>query len=239
MPRVEASTIELHGFPVYEAIPDGDVRGGAIVIQEAFGVNDHIEDVTRRLAAEGWRALAPHIFHRSDDPVIPYGDIQAAMTHIRRLTGQGLLADADACLEHLAANGLPTGRVAVTGFCMGGTVAFYLAATRPLGAASTFYGGGIAESRWPGVPAMLDLAPELRTPWLGLFGEVDQGIPVADVARLRGAAEDADVPTEIVRYPGAGHGFHCDARPQSHHEASARDAWTRTLAWFNAHVAEG
>ena len=85
---------------------------------------------------------------------------------------------------------------------------------------------------------MLDLAPGLQTPWLGLFGDQDQGIPVVDVERLREAVAAAGVPTEIVRYPGAGHGFHCDARPEAYHEPSAGDAWARTLAWFDDHVPE-
>jgi carboxymethylenebutenolidase len=83
---------------------------------------------------------------------------------------------------------------------------------------------------------MVDMAPTLQTPWLGLFGEEDQNIPVRDVERLRDAAAAAEIPTEVVVYPGAGHGFHCDARPQSYHEPSAKDAWDRTLAWFDVHV---
>jgi carboxymethylenebutenolidase len=234
---MNSNTITLSGnLPAHEAIPDGPVRGGALVIQEAFGVNHHIEDVTRRLAAEGWHALAPHLFHRTGDPVIAYEDIPNVMEHMRALSGEGLLADIDACLGHLDAAGLSAGRVAITGFCMGGTVTFLAAAKRPLGAAVTFYGGGVSESRWEGVPAMLDLASDLQTSWLGLFGDQDQGIPVAEVEQLREAAAAAAVPTEIVRYADAGHGFHCDARPASHHEASALDAWTRTLSWFDRYV---
>jgi carboxymethylenebutenolidase len=234
---MESNTITLEDrLPVYEATPDGPVRGGAVVIQEAFGVNHHIEDVTRRLAAEGWHALAPHLFHRTGDPVIAYDDISTAMEHIRALTGEGLLADIDACLARLDAAGFSAGRVAITGFCMGGTVTFLAAAKRALGAAVTFYGGGVSESRWEGLPSMLELAPELQTPWLGLFGDRDQGIPVTDVERLREATAGAAVPAEIVRYADAGHGFHCDARPASYHEASASDAWARTLSWFDRYV---
>jgi carboxymethylenebutenolidase len=233
---MHAQTINLGKGPVYEAIPDAAPHGGALVIQEAFGVNGHIEDVTRRLADGGWHALAPHIFHRTGDPVIPYDDIPAVMEHMRALTGDGLLEDVDACLAHLGERGLSSDRVAITGFCMGGTVTFLVACRRPLGAAVTFYGAGVAESRWKGVPSMLDLAPELQTPWLGLFGDLDQGIPVADVERLRQAVEDAKVSADIVRYPEAGHGFHCDQRPQSYDETSAKDGWTRALAWFDEHI---
>jgi carboxymethylenebutenolidase len=83
---------------------------------------------------------------------------------------------------------------------------------------------------------MEDLAPSLQTPWLGLFGDEDKSIPVRDVELLREAVGSAGVPAEIVVYPGAGHGFHCDARPESYHEPSAKDAWPRTLAWFEAQV---
>src|SRR5438132_3032957 len=117
---MRTQTIHPGDVPVYEAIPDASPRGGAIVIQEAFGVNDHIEDVTRRLADAGWYTLAPHVFHRTGDPVIPYDDIPAVMEHMRALTGDGLLDDVDACLAHLGEQGLSSSRAAITGFCMGG-----------------------------------------------------------------------------------------------------------------------
>jgi carboxymethylenebutenolidase len=113
-------------------------------------------------------------------------------------------------------------------------VAFLAGARRALGAAVTFYGGGVKEGRF-GMPALVELATELKTPWLGLFGDRDQGIPVADVELLRAEAATAEVPTEIVRYPEAEHGFHCDARP-SYHGLSALDAWERTLRWFKTHL---
>jgi carboxymethylenebutenolidase len=120
---------------------------------------------------------------------------------------------------------------------MGGSVTFLAAARRTLGAAVTFYGGGVGEGRF-GMPPLVEMAPGLRTPWLGLFGDKDQSIPVDQVEALRGAAAQASVPTEIVRYAEAGHGFHCDARPDSYHEFSARDAWRRTLDWFDRHLAK-
>jgi carboxymethylenebutenolidase len=220
--------------PIYEAAEQGVPKGGVIVVQEAFGVNDHIKDVTERFAAEGYRAIAPHFFHRSGDPVISYDDFDTAMQHIRQLTKEGIAEDLAAAHEHLSNDGFEDDRVAVVGFCMGGTVAFIEAHDRTLGAAVTFYGSGIAEGRF-GAPALKDLAPELKTPWLGLYGDQDQGIPVEQVEQLREAVTNAPVDTEIVRYPDAGHGFHCDAR-SAYHEASARDAWSRTLAWLDEHL---
>jgi carboxymethylenebutenolidase len=118
---------------------------------------------------------------------------------------------------------------------MGGTVAFFAATQWHLGAAVTFYGGGISQGRF-GFPSLLDIAPELQTPWLGLYGDRDQGIPVDEVESLRRVVAKAPVPTEIVRYPQAVHGFNNNDRPDAYHEPSAKDAWARTLAWFGQYL---
>lgn len=223
----------------YEAVPDGTPRGGVVVIQEAFGVTSHIEDVCRRFAAAGWQAVAPHLFHRTGSPVFSYeADMSEVRPQMGALKGPQILADVDAVLDHLNGAGLPPARCGIVGFCMGGTVAAYVAAARPLGAAVTFYGGGVVEPRWEGVPALVELAPGFRTPWLGLYGDKDASIPPEQVERLRDAAATGALRTELVRYPEAGHGFHCDDRPKAYHEASARDAWQRTLEWFEQHIAD-
>ena len=113
---------------------------------------------------------------------------------------------------------------------MGGTVALFTATRHRLGAAVSFYGGGVRTPYWDGVPPLVDLAPLLRTPWLGLYGEEDKLISVDDVAELREAAGRAGVPTEIVSYPGAGHAFHSDDRAAVYRAEAAADAWARTLA---------
>jgi carboxymethylenebutenolidase len=168
--------------------------------------------------------------------VIDYEDMQTVVEHIMQLSADGLEADLDATLAHLAGAGFAAPRVGVVGFCMGGSVSFLAAARRSLGAAVTFYGGGIAEGRF-GIPALAELAPQLQTPWLGLFGDQDQTIPVEQVEALRTAAASASVPTEIVRYADAEHGFHCDAR-SSYHEVSAKDAWARALQWFDTNLSK-
>jgi carboxymethylenebutenolidase len=221
-------------MPLYDAESDGTPGAAVIVIQEAFGVNDHIEDVTRRFATEGYRAVAPHLFHRSGDPALGYDDIQKVMPHMQAVTSASLTSDLDATLSYLADAGFESNQVGIVGFCMGGTVAFLAATRYPLGAAVTFYGGGIASGRF-GTPSQIELAPDLVTPWLGLYGDLDQGIPVEEVEALRAAAAKASVPTEVVRYPEAEHGFHCDARP-SFHPSSSQDAWQRTLAWFQSYL---
>jgi carboxymethylenebutenolidase len=224
------------GMQLYDAEPAGAARGAVIVIQEAFGVTDHIEDVCRRFADAGYRAVAPHVFHRTGDPVIAYDDMASVMPHLGGLSPEGLDADIDATLEYLRGKGFRDEQVGIVGFCMGGSVVVFAAAHHALGAAVTFYGGGVTAGRF-GIPPLAELAPSLKTPWLGLFGDQDQSIPTDQVDALREAAKNASVPTEVVRYAEAEHGFHCDAR-SSYHEASAKDGWARTLAWFDSHLAK-
>jgi carboxymethylenebutenolidase len=123
----------------------------------------------------------------------------------------------------------------IVGFCLGGSVALLAATRHPFGAAVTFYGGGVAQGRL-GIPPLIDIAAELRAPWLGLYGDQDPSIPVDEVEKLRVEAAKANVPTSIVRYPEAGHAFHCDPRPSNYHEASARDAWGKAVDWFGRYL---
>jgi carboxymethylenebutenolidase len=217
--------------------PEQTPLGGVVVVQEAFGVTDHIEEVCRRLADIGWLAVAPHLFHRTGDPVLPYDDFSQVRPHMAALTGDGVLADVDAALAYIADAGFPVDTAGIVGFCMGGTVALYTAVERQIGAAVTFYGGGVASGRF-GLPSQLEVAPRLRAPWLGLYGDHDRSIPVDEVERLAAAAAEADVPTEVVRYPDAGHGFHRDGS-DSYVEAAAGDAWMRTLDWFADNLTTG
>jgi carboxymethylenebutenolidase len=115
-------------------------------------------------------------------------------------------------------------------------VTFLVALRRQLGASVGYYGGGLVTARFPQFPALVGEAGDLKTPWLGLFGDLDEGIPIEDVEALRTALDDhATVDFDVVRYPDAGHGFHCDQR-DSFHEESAADGWQRTLTWFAEHL---
>lgn len=236
---MHTATIELSTpdgpMDLYEARPD-NARGAVIVIQEAFGVNEHIEDVTRRLAADDYHAVAPHVFHRAGGGTVPYDDFSKVLPMLSGLSDDAFLVDVDATLDYLAGAGWAASRTGIVGFCMGGRVTFLVAAGRTLGAAVGFYGGGIVTTRFPQLPSLIEEAATLKTPWLGLFGDLDQSIPVDDVERLRAELKSAPVDTEIVRYPDAGHGFHNDVRPDHYHAASAADGWARTLEWFAAHL---
>jgi carboxymethylenebutenolidase len=221
-------------MPGYVTEPDGEPRGTVVVVQEAFGVTAHIQDVTRRIAEAGWRGVAPALFHRQGSPVLAYDDYEAVMPLMAELTAGGLTTDLHGVVAFAESRGTSQDKIGIVGFCMGGTVSCYAATLYPLGAAVTYYGGGVAAGRF-GLPSLVDLAPSLDTPWLGLYGDQDHGIPVEDVEALRAAAASAGVPTEIVRYPDAEHGFNCNDRA-SYNPPAATDAWARTLAWFDRHL---
>jgi carboxymethylenebutenolidase len=222
---------------LYDVTPDVKPSGAVIVIQEAFGVNEHIRDVTRRFAAAGFRAVAPTMFHRAGGGTAPYGDFSKVLPLFADVSDAGIVADVDATIGYLRRAGFADERIGIVGFCFGGRVTFLVATRRRLGAAVGFYGGGIVTKRLPLFDPLIGDAAALATPWLGLFGDEDSGIPIADVEQLR-ATLDRETMTahEIVRYPGAEHGFHCDVRP-SYNEATAKDGWKRTLDWLRRHLA--
>lgn len=220
---------------LFEVGTDGDASGAVVVIQEAFGVNDHIRDVTKRCAEAGYHAVAPSLFHRAGGGTADYGDFARVLPLFEGVSDDGILVDVDATIEHLHGLGFADTSIAIIGFCMGGRVTFLVSARRALGAGVGFYGGGIVSKGALAFDPLIGEAASLRTPWLGLFGDEDGGIPVEDVEALRAALVAAPVDTEVVRYPGAEHGFHCDVR-EAYHPAAAADAWSRTLAWIAAHL---
>lgn len=222
------------GFPIYASGQTGASRA-VIVIQEAFGVTDHIRSVADRFADEGFLAVAPHLFHRDGSPEIAYDDIPQAMTFAGTLTKQGITNDLSATTDFLTTLGFSAANVGVVGFCMGGTVAFYAATLGTVGAAVTFYGGGLTVGRF-GFAPLVELATELTCPWLGLFGDLDQSIAPEQVEELRRATDSSSVPSEIVRYAEGKHGFHNNARPDAYNEAAALDAYQRILAFFAEHL---
>ena len=227
--QIELDTVD-GTLPLYTT-GNTEARFAAVVVQEAFGVNEHIKDVANRLAAEGYYVVAPHLFHRDGVNALPYEDFDVVRPHLANLHADGIRADIEAAVNHLADQGFPLASTGIVGFCMGGSVVVAAATEHPFGAAVSFYGGGIAAGRF-GFPPLVELAPMLKSPWLGLFGDLDPTIPPEQVEQLRLEATKATVPTSIVRYAEAGHGFHCDARPTAYHEAAAKDAWAKALDWF-------
>jgi carboxymethylenebutenolidase len=204
----------------YEKVPEGNVRGGLVVLQEIFGVNHHIRDVADDFAAAGYHVIAPALFDRvAPDTELGYddADVQKGIA-IRSKTSLGdTLADIEAAVEAAS----QAARVGVVGYCWGGTLAYASAAhIEGLGAAVGYYGSGIANM----------LAGQLLCPVLLHFGDRDKSIPLADVEKIRRAHPDITIHV----YP-AEHGFNCTARP-SYNPAAADLARQRTLDFLAENI---
>jgi carboxymethylenebutenolidase len=215
--------------------PEGSPRSpGILVAQEAFGVNEHIRGVCRRLAGAGYAALAPELYHRQGSGiVVDYGDFDRARPLLASLTPDGLTSDLLSALSFLDAHpAVDPARIGIVGFCVGGYVSFLAACRTHVSVAVCFYGGGIATPRAKSnLPALLSEAERIRCPVLSLFGEEDASIPLSDVEAIRSALSALGKDYGIVTYPGAGHGFFCELRT-SYREEAAADAWKRSLDWL-------
>lgn len=222
---------------LYESIPDGEARGAVVVIQEAFGVNEHIKDVVRRFADAGYVAVAPDLFHRAGGGTADYTDFPTVMTLFEGLTDAEVQLDIEAAVARLETLGFVRSAVGIVGFCIGGRFAFLTAAERALGAAVSFYPGGLVAPGGLPFPAVLDRTSALKTPWLALFGADDASIPADQVATLTEALEAVTtVDHELIVYQGAGHAFHCDARPQMYRPEAAKAGWAAALQWLDKHL---
>jgi carboxymethylenebutenolidase len=218
---ISLTASDKHRLGAYRADPKGQANGAIVVIQEIFGVNAHIRAVCDRFAAEGYVAVAPALFDRTErnfESGYSPDEIANARKFVASPDWDAILRDSEAAIDSVASSG----GVAVVGFCMGGTVAF-LSATRlkGLAAAVCYYGGRIV--------AFADEKPLCPTQLH--FGEQDQSIPISDVNIIKQKRPDC----ETYIYPQAGHGFHCDERA-SYHAPSAALAWERTQAFLKKHM---
>jgi carboxymethylenebutenolidase len=221
--HLSLTAADRHQLGAYRADPKGSPQGAIVVIQEIFGVNTHIRAVCDRFAEEGYLAVAPALFDRSQrnfECGYSPDEIANARKFIADPDWDAMLRDSQAAME--AVN--TAGPVAIVGFCMGGTVAF-LSATRldGLAAAVCYYGGRIAHFA----------GEKPRCPTQMHFGEKDQGIPMTDVEIIKQQRPEC----EVHVYADAGHGFHCDERA-SYHAPSAALAWERTQAFLKKHLAK-
>lgn len=223
--------------PAYRAAPD---KGGpfpvVLVVQEIFGVHEHIKDVCRRLAKLGYLATAPELFARQGD-VSKLTDIQEIFTKVvSKVPDAQVMSDLDAAAEWAKKDGKgDTAKLGITGFCWGGRITWLYAAHNPhLKAGVAWYGrlsgAGKGTDLQPKYP--IDLAKDIKAPVLGLYGEKDTGIPVKDVEAMREALKKADNKAcEIVVYPDAPHAFYADYR-QSYRKGPAEAGWKRLQEWF-------
>ena len=219
----------------YRAAPQGAKSAPVVlVVSEIFGVHEHIADVCRRLAKQGYLAIAPELFARYGN-ARSYTNVPELVANVvSKADDSVVMSDLDACVAWAAKNGGNTKRLGITGFCWGGRISWLYAAHRPnLTAAVAWYGklDGIPTDLQPTYP--IDVVTKIKTPVLGLYGATDQGIPLTDVDAMRQALEQQGSKSVIHVYPGVGHAFHADYRP-SYRKAEAEDGWQRLLAWFKA-----
>ena len=225
-------------IPAYQAYP---ARSGTfptvLVVQEIFGVHEHIKDVCRRFAKLGYYAIAPELFARQGD-VSKLAMNQIISEVVSKVPDTQVMGDLDATVAHAKASGkADTARLAITGFCWGGRIVWLYAAHNPRVKAGAAWYGGLTKGRGAVAPTpAISLAPTLTVPVLGLYGGKDGGIPVADVEAMRTELAKGKSGSQIVLYPDAEHGFHADYRP-SYSEADAKDAFAKLLAWFKDHDA--
>lgn len=221
----------------YLARPEGDrTLPAVLVFMEIFGVNDHIQDVTRRVAELGYVALAPDYFHRTAPGMQGAYDeagMAEGMKHLGQLKADEMVADAQAAIDHLRARGDVKGEhIGAMGFCIGGHMTYLTAACTDVKAAASFYGGGIAAPHGPGgAEPTLDRTPGIGGRILCLFGDQDSMIPQDQVDAIRASLERAGTDHEVVVYAGADHGFFCDQRATFNADAAA-DAWQRVQGLF-------
>lgn len=226
-------------MPAYRAVPEG--KGPfptVLVVQEIFGVHEHIKDLCRRMAKAGYFAVAPELYARQGD-VSKMTDIPKIISSVvSKVPDAQVMSDLDASVAWAKSTGLAdTTKLAVTGFCWGGRIVWLYAAHNPnVKAGVAWYGRlvGEADPLHPKHP--VDLATELKAPVLGLYGGADTGIPLASIEQMRTAIKAAGKTSEIVVYPDTPHGFNADYRP-TYREQPAADGWQRMLAWFKQHGA--
>lgn len=227
-------------MPAYRAQPAaGSGFATILVVQEIFGVHEHIKDICRRLAKLGYQAIAPELYARQGDPR-QYATIPEILTKlVSRVPDAQVLSDLDACAAWAKGNGSDAARLGITGFCWGGRITWMYAAHNPAVKVGVAWYGRLAGQTGEMTPKHpVDRALELKAPVLGLYGGQDQGIPLASVEQMREALGKSGNPAALASsihvYPDAPHAFHADYRP-SYRAEPAADGWKRMQAWFRQH----
>jgi len=224
-------------FPAYRAMPDkGDKFPVILVVEEIFGVHEHIQDVCRRLAKKGYFAIAPELFARqgSVSKITAIPEIQRSV--VSQVPDAQVMTDLDATVAYAkATRKADTAKLGITGFCWGGRQVWLYSAHSPnLKAGVAWYGRLVGQSSALQPRHPVDVAKELKAPVLGLYGGKDTGIPLDTVEQMKAAIKAAGGKSEFVVYPEAGHAFHADYRP-SYDETAARDGFQKALEWFKKH----
>jgi carboxymethylenebutenolidase len=230
-------------IPAYRAMPDrGKNFAVVLVVQEIFGVHEHIKDICRRFAKLGQMAIAPELYARQGD-VSQMENIRDIISKVvSKVPDEQVMSDLDATVAYAKKSGKgQTGKLGITGFCWGGRIVWLYAAHNPqVDAGVAWYGRLVPTEQSPRNPLQptfpIDIAANLKAPVLGLYAGKDQGIPLDTVEQMRSKLKESKSGSEIIVYPDAQHGFYADYRP-TYNKEDAEDGWRRLLAWFKKHRA--
>ena len=228
MANHEFITLSVQGneMDAYIALPEGEgTFPGIILLQEAFGVTQHIRTIAERFCEEGYAVIAPDLFHRTAKRLeVGYGDFASAKPHFDAITNDGLEADLKSCYDWMQKQGnVDDQKIGSVGFCLGGRVSFLANAVLPLAAGVSYYGGGL--------DTLANKAVDLHAPHLFFWGGKDTHILPENIDRIINAVKSAgkDYISIVISY--ADHGFNCDER-SSYHPLAAKEAWATTLQFF-------
>jgi carboxymethylenebutenolidase len=225
-------------LPGYRAQP---ARGGpfpvVLVVQEIFGVHEHIKDICRRFAKAGYYAIAPELYFRQGD-VAKLKSVDEIRPIVAKVPDAQVMADLDAAVDFAQKSGKgDVAKLAITGFCWGGRIVWlYAEHSKRLKAGAAWYGRVVGDPTELQPKHPVNIAADLKAPVIGLYGAKDQGIPGETLEQMRTALKKAKVDSEIIVYPNSGHAFLADYRP-SYNEVDAQDAWQKMLAWFKKYGA--
>ena len=233
-------TVRVGDFkmPAYRAQPAGKTHLPVVlVVSEVFGVHEHIADMARRFAKQGYLAIAPELFVRQGDAKAPVEISKLLSEIIDKVPDEQVMRDLDASVAWARGNGGDTSRLGITGFCWGGRITWLFDAHNPsVKAAVAWYGRLVGDSTPLTPKNPIDLAGQLHGPVLGLYGGADQGIPPDTIEKMKAALANGSAAakkSEFVVYPDTPHAFNADYRP-SYRKQAAEDGWKRCLAWFKA-----
>jgi carboxymethylenebutenolidase len=249
---ITTDTVGIDGSDVAIPVTGGTIRGYrampssggpfpiVLVAAEIFGLNHYTKDICRRLAKAGYYAIVPDLYSRKAD-LTQITDMAQVRPIVNSKHDTELVADYDATVEFARASGKgDPARMGIIGMCRGGrTTLVYAAANPKLKAAVAWYGAVGGERNEFTPRTVMDGVADFKVPVLGLYGAKDAGVPIAQVEQFFAALKSAGIPSELVVYPEAGHGFHADFRPDNYRKADAEDGWKRTLAWLTKHGVAG
>jgi carboxymethylenebutenolidase len=223
-------------IPAYRAMPAGGKNLATIlVVQEIFGVHEHIKDVCRRFAKAGYLAIAPEMYFRQGDVSKLKDNKEIFAVVVSKVPDAQVMSDLDAALAWATKNGGDNKRIGITGFCWGGRITWlYTAHNKNVKAGVAWYGRLVGDSTAMTPKHPLDLVDQINAPVLGLYGGADAGIPNDTVDKMNAALKEKGKPSMIHLYPDTPHAFHADYRP-SYRKEQAADGWKRATEWFKKH----